>query len=249
MSDLFNFGTKTFNYSSYLYNLAYTTSIIQTCFVAQNEIARNSSFIFNGTTKEIFAEQCVQKIIDTRISNEDFELFVTNFNSTFAVNYMSYTYYTTYGYTNISDYDNCSTAANGAFIMGHSSYFSYIFHVFASGLKDLILNNTDKIIANKFIGDMIIDSARTCNRSLNRNILEMIKNEMSHNSADNNRLQLIFLIVFCIFMLIIFLIKLLPKANEFSMRIAITIKLLNMIPLNVISEIKQIRDYLMKILR
>ena len=72
-------------------------------------------------------------------------------------------------------------------------------------------------------------------------------------SVDNVEVYINFLFLFLFFIIIIlsliFLFVIFPKANKLQKQIIVTIQLLNMIPIEVISEINSIRDYLNKLSR
>lgn len=81
--------------------------------------------------------------------------------------------------------------------------------------------------------------------------------ELQELSDSVNRVLLIFLILYIVVLIIFYAIWLFQKANRLNtevsslifltFKIKVTIKMLNMIPLNVIMGIQSIRSYLMKL--
>lgn len=247
--DLFAFGNNAFQYSSYLRNLHYTHGLAGSCLISLVELGRNSSQLLNGSHSIDFGRDCVQRIVDARFANQEFELFITKANNTFTQKYVNVTYTNPCTFLNSTLYPDCGVRNSGLFSKGTTMFQTYLFHHLAASISNFNRNGTIYPYGNNSETLQILETLRADYHGLNGNVSLAIMDEIRTLSSSNNQLVILFIIFFTLCCLLLLALVLVPNANDFKTRIVITIKLLNMIPLNVISEIKTIRNYLMKILR
>lgn len=76
------------------------------------------------------------------------------------------------------------------------------------------------------------------------NFLTHLHSEIELLLGENTKILIYILVVIIILFVLSFFLIIYPKANEMQKQIIVTIQLLNMIPIEVISGINSIRNYL-----
>ena len=203
-----------------------------------------------------FTENCPQKIINGNLDLQDFNYFMTHSdNSEYKKLY----------YSNVFDVidrkvfdENLNQRNIDVLSYGMDNLNIYLIEKIIN-FNSFLKKYEGVSVKKKFENEEVLNFIKENDEFTF--LLTLISNDFYKRFLKNIRLKSIadvevyinFLFLFLFFIIfilsLIFLFVIFPKANKLQKQIIVTIQLLNMIPIEVISEINSIREYLNKLSR
>lgn len=246
LTDFLNTGTQFYYYSDHARTLGLSSTMALTCLTSQLEFVQQTGLRFNNMTSYDFAMTCPQALINYRIDTQKFGKYIVEtepdiFNFYAEVSYGPLDFVHT-----IEGYETCGPESDPIFTFGVNMFWINQIHIISSVLQEINQNVTVKDLKTISQIPQLINSLQLCNNKLLTIIYAQLEQSLANSLRFSKIVLFISLTVLMVFQLYFLIFKLIPKALRLFANLKTTKSLLLMIPLQKLSEIKPIKDFLIK---